>query len=228
MSPVALPWKINQLVDIETLVDGVVRNYASRIEDLRYGDIGLATPIERGKYVPFSTGQPVTVYITVRGLYYFFHTHVSEMVRDPIPVLWVAKPRRTDRLERRRYVRVSVDIRPDEFLVMGPSDSDWKPVRVKILDISAGGIRFTCRDALPKDARIKTTFRLPTYNLGRLGEEVRVRTDGRVVRLEPPDNPFRPQHKAGASFQRLGYREQEAIIKFVLRRQAEMIRRGHV
>ncbi len=228
MSPPTSPWKINQLAEIETEAAGSVHNYASRIEDLRYGDIGLATPIERGRYVPFASGQPVTVYITVRGLYYFFHTHVSEMVNEPLPILWVAQPRRADRLERRRFVRVAVDIRPDDFLVIGPNDANWKPVRVRILDISAGGIRFLCSEAPPQDSRIKTRFLLSGGRVESGKEGAQVETDGRIVRLESEQGPFRPQHSVGVAFQRLGYREQEAIIKFVLRRQSEMIRKGRV
>lgn len=228
MSPPTVPWKINQLAEIETVATGSVRNYASRIEDLRYGDIGLATPIERGQYVPFASGQPVTVYITVRGLYYFFHTHVSETVNEPLPMLWVAQPTRADRLERRRFVRVEVDIRPDDFLVIGPNDADWKPVRVKILDISAGGICFLCKEAPPEDGRIKTRFLLNGETVGAGKENAQVETAGRIVRLEAKEGPFRSQHSVGVAFQRLGYREQEAIIKFVLRRQSEMIRKGRV
>jgi len=221
MSPTTAPWKVNQLAEVETVTDGIIRNYASRIEDFRYGDIGLATPIEQGRYVYFMLGQPVTIYVTVRGLYYFFHSNVTGTSKKPIPIIWVAQPRRAERLERRRYVRVDVDIHPDEFMISTPDDTAWKSVRCKILDISAGGICFTCREAVPQNGLLKTSFELPD-------KSAHVETEGQVVRLERDLYTHHPIHRAGASFSRLRFREQEAIIKFVLRRQAEMIRKGHM
>ncbi len=215
------PWKINQLAEIETVTDGVVRNYASRIEDIQFGDLGLAMPMERGKYVRFMENQPVTVYVTVRGLYYFFNSNVTATDEELVPIIWVAQPHQAERLERRRFVRIAVDIRPHELHVMGPKDSHWRPLRGKILDISAGGICFTCDTTLQKNGRVKASFSLPDHS-------TQVQTEGEVVRLE--GDPYGLSHRrlAGATFRRLGYREQEAIIKFVLRKQSEMIRRGQV
>ncbi len=215
------PWKINQLVEIETVTDGVIRNYASRIEGIQFGDLGLAMPMERGKYVRFLENQPVTVYSTVRGLYYFFHSNVTATDEEPVPVIWVAQPHQAERLERRRFVRIAVDIQPQEFHVMGSEDSEWQPLKGKILDISAGGICFTCDTTLQKKGRVKASFRLPDNS-------TQVLTEGEVVRLEGDPYGLSQRRLAGATFRRLSYREQEAIIKFVLRKQSEMIRRGQV
>lgn len=130
----------------------------------------------------------------------------SRVVSTPMPgVARVAFPDRVERVERRRMVRVACDL---ELVVRGPEGR----ASGRCVDLSGAGVRAEISRSLAADALVRITLEL---------HDQRVCTRGRVVAssLLSPSG-----HEVRLAFLHPDDVVEQAIVRFVLDRQRELIR----
>ena len=209
---------VHQRITIEVEDNGSTRSYRSRIESVVGERLVVAMPMEKERYVPFTRGQMVTVYLDSRALVYrYFETEVTGTNLDPTPVLLLRLPNEIKRLERRQHTRVEVYIVPKKLSLL--ENGEEKQVPATIVNLSGGGLMFQHDTPLPKDTRFETVFELP----GGFGL---VQVSGQVVRSVPYGGETAPVYGLGAAFTGIRYSHRENIIKFILHQQAQLIRQG--
>jgi c-di-GMP-binding flagellar brake protein YcgR len=125
-------------------------SYASRLEELENGLIGLAHPILRGALLPTLRNTELLMKIDGVSCYYQAMVAVIRSTIDaPVPLLWVKSVSELEKVQRRMFVRVPCTIDANAFYLGTDEEfpenpenpplppKEWFSVRVS--DISLGG-----------------------------------------------------------------------------------------
>ncbi|MDR1379601.1 MAG: flagellar brake domain-containing protein [Synergistaceae bacterium] len=133
--------------------------YASRLEELENGLIGLSHPTLRGALLPTFRSTELLMKIDGSGCYYQATASViRSTVNVPVPLLWVKPVSDLEKVQRRMFVRVPCSIKADAFCLKAGEDpvegapspqnipKEWFPVRVS--DISLGGVGVSVKKEL--------------------------------------------------------------------------------
>ncbi len=120
--------------------------YPSRVEDVDEEAIGLAHPMMRGALLPVHRNVQLKMSVEAGGALYFSVVSISKgLVRDTLPLLWVATVGEARKIQRRLFVRVPCLMKIGFFPLEGenykPEKEEWVYVNAK--DISLGGVGFT-------------------------------------------------------------------------------------
>ncbi len=84
--------------------------YQSRIEDVTSEFVIFAMPMRGGEIVPLQVGRKLEINFTKDDGLYVFRSLIVKRERDPIPLLYVTRPRQVKRQQRRQFVRVETFI----------------------------------------------------------------------------------------------------------------------
>jgi hypothetical protein len=172
-----------------------------------------APPPPAGAAVVVEVGLP-------DGLHRLSGEVVGELPGSPALVV---KVRAVERVQRRAFVRVPVDIHTMSAYLIGADGEPTTRFAVRVLDLSGGGMYCECLQALTVGDQFGVVLRLDDEEPVRpLVRVVDVRR--RVVRL-PGSQPYRTYLVRGA-FEAISERERQRVIQFVYRQQAEQRRRG--
>jgi c-di-GMP-binding flagellar brake protein YcgR len=123
-------------------------SYASRLEEVENGLIGLSHPTLRGALLPALRSTELLMKIEGSGCFYQGTVSVTRStVKVAIPLLWVKLVSPLEKVQRRMFVRVPCSIKAEAFYlgadeeppeeVLSPP-KEWFSVRVS--DISLGGV----------------------------------------------------------------------------------------
>jgi len=225
---------------IEAKIDGKLETYNSRVEDIREDRIVLAAPMYKGTVVKITTGK-VNVRFVSKDALYVFEGKILEQRSMPVPLLVVAIPETVKREQRREYVRVpwlivSQFLYHPELKTLKNKDyqSFWEEHMFDIFDgvikdISGGGIRFNVSKKFVEETGIsKDSILLVKFNLDfrLMGNEYNKEfiEKIRIVRDVPLLNKLNKEY--GAMFVNIPDRNRDFIIKAVLQRQRELIKKG--
>ena len=184
--------------------DDVYHAARSALEEVRADQLVFLAPLERGHPVALPPGTAISVVSQGRR-----HAVLAEVraVRtepgDP-PLLVTTAPTQLTPTTPRRFVRVPVEL-----------PATLSDGRGWLMDLSATGCLLRWVQGRPPDPGTTVTLQvtLPPATAP-------ISLTGRVVRVEPA------RRAAGLDFVGLDRRTQEAIIRYVARRQSELLRQG--
>ncbi len=233
--------EVGSKVWIEVKENGELQSYTSRVEDIKGNTIVLAAPMYKGTLIRINTGK-VNVRFVHKDALYVFETDVVEQKTMPIPELVVKLPKEVKREQRREYVRVPWLIMA-KFLVLSEDEINvsyrdypklWEEKLFDIFDgvikdISGGGIRFNVSASWVKQYNIQVgsyllvRFSLEYDLLGNHYEREFIEKI-KVVRDIPILSKLNAEF--GATFIDIPDRDRDFIIKAVLQRQRELIKKG--
>lgn len=148
-------------VVIETPTVVGIRASQSIVRSIQKRCIALAAPGD--PEVPICVGAPLSV--TVQGdtaLYRFHTTVLDRRVTDGVAVLYVERPARVEKVQRREHFRVCIHL-PMVFCVLSTGEQDGPPIRGNIDSLSGGGFRVALPVAVPPGTIVRV--RLPVITL---------------------------------------------------------------
>ncbi len=191
--------------------------YPSRILEVRDRVLHLALPFEGNLPLPVSRGQQVAVYLKTEDGVWRFQARVLGARLTPRPALIVRRTGNLTQVERRRYAREDVRIEPKYFMLLDRRRNRGYPLQATILNLGGGGVLFISLYEVPVGEMVKMVLELPDG----FGE---VKATGTVV-----DARLAPEFGIGISAMRVAFTlisraDREAIIRFVLHRQAQKAR----
>ncbi len=212
-------WRRIRLIEYDE--DGVEHTYDTVIEDLDPSSITVAMPVVRGVLVPLGAGARVGLAVPWEGCAYLCRTTVVEGQSKGLPVLRLARPTQVERLQRRLFVRLAAPLPSVRVRFWSHELEDWQPLHgARAVDLSAGGMLLASPEALQAGTPIKVRFSLPPQT-----EETALQAT--VVRCDEDSRlDGRRMHRLGIRFLDITMQQQDAICRFILRRQAEMRRSG--
>ncbi|MFQ5340565.1 MAG: flagellar brake protein [Anaerolineae bacterium] len=203
--------------EIKVTERGRIARYASRVLDADSQVVLLDQPFRNGRPVALRPGQQITVYLKGAGELWCFDTTVQSVYRTPQPMVLVPRSAELTRLERRNYVRVDARIPPVYFMLLDRHRNRGYGLQATIRNLSGGGVMFASPHSVQVGATIKMAFELPR----RHGE---VKAIGAVVYNRLAREIGNAVHAMGVAFTEIPASHRDAIIRFVLYRQAQMAR----
>lgn len=212
------------MVELE-VPDGPARGrYRTRVENVRDdGSLALAAPMHQGARVSVPTGTPVVVHALkadpVRGARFVGQTRVvGRQEEGAVPLLIVAEPA-WERVQLRSWVRVAASV-PVRYRPVGvPSPRAGRWIASESRDIGGGGLMLRLKQPLEPGQLVELVVELPERPVEVMAEVVRLQTPA-------PEDPAPGDSVAALKFVRIAEADRDRIIRFVLRRQAEMRRLG--
>ncbi|MDR2179431.1 MAG: flagellar brake domain-containing protein [Synergistaceae bacterium] len=140
-------------------------SYASRMEEVENGLIGVSHPMLRGALLPALRSTELLMKIEGNNCFYQAKVLVTRStINVPVPLLWVKLASALEKVQRRMFVRVPCSIKAEVFFLSAEGESDessgekspeeaakyppkaWFPGRVT--DISLGGVGVTVKENL--------------------------------------------------------------------------------
>ena len=225
MPPRPAPVGVNDLVELE-VPDGPAKGrYRTRVEDVDdEGRLLLAAPMHEGRRVLVPPGTPVVVHALkadpARGARYVGHTSVvGRREQDGVATVVLAEPR-WERVQLRHWARVAAMV-PVKYRRLRPSDA--RPERwiaAESRDIGGGGLLLRIKQPLEPGQLLELTIELPERSVRAVAEVVRIQAWG-DAEGQTPDG-----YAAALKFVEIAEPDRDRVIRFVLRRQAEMRRMG--
>ena len=222
--------KINQQVRLRVPFGPFQGNYITRVEGVEDLGIKLAMPITNRDYVTLPPGTEVTVEYQDEAAVYRFDTVVSATKGQALPQLTLKPPDQIDRIQRRRHVRIEVDIPvrmavlPEEAEEM-PLESRWHAVpnlKARTRDLSAGGSLIVTEIALCPGSLLEVTLDLP---LGEAPLEILARVV-RVVKTIPKDD--REEYWVALNWVGITENDRSRMTRFIFNEQVLRRRKGLV
>lgn len=117
--------KINQAIDLEILIGGEWKKFRTRVEELRPDALVVSDPFD-GWVGAVPLGAVVKgCYMADQSAVYQFKSTIEDRLSNPVPLLVLKLPREVDRIQRREFFRLDVDL----------------PIRVQVLknEVPSGG-----------------------------------------------------------------------------------------
>jgi len=195
--------------------------YASRIEDIENDGVLLAAPTHKGAMLRLSEGQRIEVQIAWHDAVYCLSVRVEAMITDPIPLIRVAKPGRAERVQRREFVRVDVNL-PVRYACL--DEAPGEPAAYcggSATSLSGGGLLLLTWH-MPRSLRPGSRVKLQLE----LSRDTRVSAKGLVVRISTEETDRGQYYKLAIAFDEIDEKQRDMIVKHVLQRQFAMRRKG--
>lgn len=196
--------------------------YKSRVDNVLSRSLMIEVPLHEnnGRPMAYSPGQEITLFhFGIDGSKYILPSRILKRVNDDVPLWEVALPHpdSIQRIQRRNYLRVPASL---ELALRSLSKTNHFLART--LDVSGGGIAFSCKSDLRVDhgERFACWLAIPTKQ----GMDHASFT-AKVVRVVPPKREG--EHQA-ISLMILETREldREKIIRYCFDRQVELRKKG--
>ncbi len=109
--------------------------YLCKIEDIENKkELHISLPIEKGNIIPLRVGTHVIINITEKDGVYSFGENIIRRVTTPYPHFIINYPKKINRIQRRNYVRMLLNV-PVEMIM-----EDGSVNRGVSIDLSGGGL----------------------------------------------------------------------------------------
>lgn len=159
-----------------------------------------------------------SVTIEVQGAAGFYMVPGRVLEKEPTDLLHIVLAGEPRRIQRRRFERVGLGNRPCQAVLLDESDQPMMQVGVAVVDLSAGGMRLTCDQALQLGQRLQVS--LP------LGPGAPIRPIVEVVNVAPAQTGpaaalGASQCTVGVAFRKIEDGELHRVFRFTL--EAKMI-----
>ena len=155
-------FKVNKNIQIEVNRGPYQGDYKSKVSEINPDNIKILTPYIKEELVPLRVGAGIVVFFTGNNAAYTFNSQVIDREKEKVPVLVIEPPDEINRIQRRDYFRLEVQVELQYRLL----DEDGKPVEEDFiesvtLDISAGGIRMVVDEYIQEDTLIEIYMDIP-------------------------------------------------------------------
>lgn len=148
--------KILNTVEVEVLSEKEYEgSYLCKIEDIENGNVHISLPIEKGHFIPLRAGTLIRINVTQSDGVYSFSEHILKRVMSPYPHFVIKYPQKIQRIQRRNYVRLMLNI-PIEFK-LEEEESCYRGVSI---DLSGGGVFLVTQKQLEIGQKLTVNFKL--------------------------------------------------------------------
>jgi c-di-GMP-binding flagellar brake protein YcgR len=207
--------EINQKIEIEILSGLYQGNYLSKVADFLDDNILVTGLYREGSPLPVRLGQQVSVYYTTDRAAFKFETEVLKRTNEPIPLLLLAPPDSTQRIQRRDYFRL--DATGIVYLYKNPTEVDYpvKIAKARMLDISGGGVKVELERDLKEGDEFLVTLKdiLPKKTF----------ISAKIVRKDKVNDSL---YNYGVEFTDLKDEQREEIIQWIFTYQRKSRKKG--
>ncbi|MBU3126628.1 flagellar brake domain-containing protein [Clostridium tagluense] len=202
---------------LEILVDE--RYYNTNIQDLTEEYIAISIPMSGGQYVPLSRGDIIDViYYEDENLYKFKSSVIGRKIEN-IPILLVSKPLEIEKIQRRKYVRISLintakyKNLKNQSKISPKAIDESEYLKASIVDLSGGGMKVRVSEEIVKNDFILVNLTVNNEDIHIVGQAKRIQKDdeGRFV--------------CGLSFEFLDNLTRERIIKYIFQLMREQMKK---
>lgn len=117
---------------------------AVRVQDITPEGIIIDRPVIDQRLMPASRGKEIEIQFQRQDATYRFITHIiRDGMMDKLPILVLVAPKGYDRIQRREYFRLDIDI-PLRFreILFDKTELLGPPRKGMIINLSAGGLKF--------------------------------------------------------------------------------------
>lgn len=206
---------VNRKVQIKVASSGRSAFYNSRVEDVQPGVLGVATPMDATGLVRFPVGLKVWLVAATSEAAFQVSAKVVGESLHPVAITWVSEFGPAERIQRRRFFRVTDPPATIHRLQVKGIDSQFFG---RIVDLSAGGMLLETTEKLAAEAVLSIDFTLA--NAGRFV------TDAEIVRIEISEASRERRYRYGCKFTSLTWREEDMIIFGLFCFQRDLRRKG--
>lgn len=137
------------------------RTYYCFIEDVPNGTLHLTMPMAGREYAPIATGERVRLAVERRGNLYLFESIVTGRCLGDHPMLIIKRPPDHAATQRRAHVRVPVLLEATFWLADEHRPGHERPVKVVLVNLSAGGLGFRSKEHLTPGTPVTVEFAIP-------------------------------------------------------------------
>ncbi|WP_027338712.1 flagellar brake protein [Halonatronum saccharophilum] len=204
--------------------------YKSKIIDVSKGKIKLALPTYEGEEVDLKKKNPLILSLEGSNAIYTVRVKVLKKVKRGIAGLIVTKDGDEKRIQRRKYVRVSlkgyIDYREVEYQNIGKcvlnNDKGSEFKEGKGIDISGGGLMMSVEDI--KGIKVGGFLELKIKGLNLSCDTF----NGEIVRMQgvEKDNGQFSSYIVGVKFIDITDKSREEIIEWVFAKQRDLRQKG--
>ncbi|MCB2297148.1 flagellar brake protein [Clostridium tagluense] len=202
---------------LEILVEE--RYYNTNIQDLTEEYIAISIPMSGGQYVPLSRGDIIDViYYEDENLYKFKSSVIGRKIEN-IPILLVSKPLEIEKIQRRKYVRISLintakyKNLKNQSKISPKTIEEREYLKASIVDLSGGGMKVRVSEEIVMNDFILVNLTVNNEDIHIVGQAKRIQKDdeGRFV--------------CGLSFEFLDNLTRERIIKYIFQLMREQMKK---
>lgn len=212
----AIKFEINNKVEI-IYGDDI---YNCDVQDFKDGYLAVSIPIKDNQYLPLQKGERIDILYYEGSCLYEFTSVVADRQRSNIPLIWIIIPEKFKKIQRRKYVRVSVLLNtkcaviPKEFLLNKDNFSKLKFFEGTVVDLSGGGLRLITKHKVERDTNLLMILPFPDGGILVKGKAMRV------------DQDEMKNIVCGINFVDVKASEQEKIIGYVFQIMREQMKKG--
>jgi c-di-GMP-binding flagellar brake protein YcgR len=202
---------------LEILVDE--KYFNSNIQDITEEYIAISIPMNSGQYLPLPNGTIIEViYYEEENLYKFKSVVIGRKFEN-IPILLIAKPREIKKIQRRKYVRVSIVNAVKYVNLKNAPKTDPKAVlsseysKAILLDLSGGGMRIKVSEKIILNDYLLVSLTVDKEDILIVGQAMRI--------IKDDEGRF----SCGLSFKFLDDSTRERIIKLIFKLMREQMKK---
>lgn len=206
------PLKVNRPIDIIT--GGNRSNtYRCKIKTLSGERMVALLPAEINDSADLIPGTKVRVsYVDNTAVYSFY----SEIIVVGNGTVTLGKPANLTRIQRRNFVRLDIKLKVISNKI--DEENDNESFAATTIDISGGGILFSCNTELSVGQTLEATVFL--------SDNQTVTANGRVVRVIENSASSKYRFSVGFEFTSIKETERDKIIKFIFNQQRVLRNKG--
>ena len=186
-------------------------SYEAEIRQVAEDVLRIDHPRRDDQVMEAQPGDELTLLVQLHGRMYTFVTRVREVVDIPIEVMVLDRPTEVRQGERRQFYRLLTNITPEQAVLTNAEGEEIQQLRVRILDLSGGGVQLRVGQWVPVGAHIHLTFALG-------GDPVHVDVDVLALAIQQPD-ARRPLYRVNGIFVDMERTVQERIIRYIFSQQ---------
>lgn len=208
---------VGQKITVKQLPDG--ERFKSMVQDLDDKTVSITLPVRKGEYLLLHNQDSVQVEFPLQDAIYSFTCEVSGRRKvNQVSLVVIPRPTVFSRRQRRQFVRLPV-IMPLHIYLDNTLDRNKKPsasVPGKVVDISGGGLQFTCN--IPLQAKSSLNLLLPLDDEPK-NPPLQLRGVVSWVDEDEQNNSIR----VGLSFTDISEADRERIISYIFRKMRNRI-----
>lgn len=206
--------KLLTTVEVEVLSEKEYEGtYLCKIEDIEAKkEIHISLPMEKGKLIPLRVGTAVRINITEKDGVYSFAENIIRRVTTPYAHFILNYPKKIERLQRRNYVRMVLNV-PVEMIT-----EDGVSHKGVSIDVSGGGMLLAfAKKEFSMGEKVVLNFKLTNgseYN----GVKAEIK---REREFEPVEGVPNTKKGYGLDFTEIDQKKREEIISYLFELQRD-------
>jgi len=216
----SVDFDVFESVTIELSRGPLQGQYPTHINRVQRTRLDLRVPRTKRLYLPIGEDEIFTFRCTRPGGTYECQMKIEQRLdQGSYPILVIPRPAKMKRIQYRKDVRVPCEIETTLWeLESGTEKIKRGPMRVTMVDISAGGMKIHSEERLEQGAEVVMDFPLP------LIDQTMETIFAEVLRCF--DEKVGNQFVSALTFRGLTSQQEDNIIKYAYKRQIELKKEG--